>query len=252
MISCKDILDEEVGDEKILKSFESGSSSHSTTSLRSSVGSTFYKQDQVKYPTPDKYMIDRSSEYDQDSFRSVSIAYSYDDEEQDEILIPDEASQSPLPVCHKQQINRIPRPPSHQRAFIFEDIKPNKLPPITGHVQSQARVYPDTFQEKLPNYNKVPGSVSNKATPSYVRKTSQVVLPSLQKTRSKQQRSLNEVSHHQDFQQTTVITQEISVKNSIRCNQELELPIVPQPPLKASNSKIASIGSKILKLPSIQ
>jgi len=136
------------------------------------------------------------------------------------------------------------------------------------------------------------GKNIKRAQPLYVRKP-QVVLPPLQNTKYRsQQLSSNEICH-QDFvqyeesfavkrstikgivkpnlirkdlmklrdptarprgsKQTAVVEQEVFVKSSIKCEQELKLPMIPQPPPRSNNNKInASVGSRIPRLPTIQ
>lgn len=110
--------------------------------------------------------------------------------------------------------------------------------------------------------------------PSYVGKTQVVLPPPQQNTRYRsQQSSLDEVSH-QDFMQndeslaiaghnlirkdstvglrvskkTTVTTQEVSVRGSIRQQQQLALPMIPQPPKRAKTNNV----SRILRLTTTQ
>ena len=53
--------------------------------------------------------------------------------------------------------------------------------------------------------------------------------------------------------QTAVVEQEVVVKSSFKCEQELKLPMIPQPPPRLNNKKIdASVGSRIPRLPKIQ
>jgi len=54
--------------------------------------------------------------------------------------------------------------------------------------------------------------------------------------------------------QTAVIAQELVAKSSIKCEQELKLPMIPQPPPRPNNHKMvnASVGSRIPRLPTIQ
>ena len=79
------------------------------------------------------------SEYDQDGFCSDQSVYEEQDESQME---DDEASlmpESPSPA-HESASNDIPRPPPPRRAVMPEDVKKKGLPPIPGHIISQARV----------------------------------------------------------------------------------------------------------------
>ena len=133
---------------------------------------------------------------------------------------------------------------------------------------------------------------NTRRAPLYVRKPS-VVLPPLQNTQyQSRQPSSNELLH-QDFlqykesfaikrstikgivkpnlirkdlmklrdstvrprapKQTVVTKQEVVVRGSIRREQELVLPRIPQPPPKVNNNRIpASMGSRIPRLPAIQ
>ena len=151
------------------------------------------------------------SEYDQDGFCSDRSVY----EEQDESQMQDDEaslmSESPSPDLEYVS-NEILRPPLPRRAVMPEDIKKKGLPPIPGHVISQARIAPESkvkiFQEKMPNYNRVVGSTGygkntrRRAPPlACVRKPTVALPPLQQKTqyRSQQQSYSSEVSHHQDF-----------------------------------------------------
>ena len=133
---------------------------------------------------------------------------------------------------------------------------------------------------------------NTRRAPLYVRKPS-VVLPQLQNTQYQpQQLSSNKISH-QDFlqydesfvvkrstikgvvkpnlirkdlmklidptvrprapKQTAFIEQQVVVRGSIRREQELVLPRIPQPPPKVNKNRIpASMGSRIPRLPAIQ
>ena len=234
------------------------------------------------------------SEYDQDGFYSDRSA----NEEQNESLMPEEASSSssPLPgspsAVYQHQSNRMPRPPPPRRDVVPEDIKKKKLPPIPGHVFTKSKV--NILQEKLPNFYNGVGSTgygkNTRRAPLYVRKPS-IVLPPLQNTQY-QQFSSSETSHQYFPQydeslaikrstikgivkpnltrkdlmnlrdptvrprapkQTAFIGQEVLVRGSIRREQKLVLPRIPQPPPKVNNNRIpASMGSQIPTLPAIQ
>ena len=138
------------------------------------------------------------------------------------------------------------------------------------------------------------GKKSKRAPPSYERKPSQVVLPPLQTIQHQSRQFSSNEECHEDFVQydeslaikrstikgivkpnlirkdlmklrdptvrprgpkkSAVIAQETVVKSSINNEQELELPMIPQPPPRQNNHKMAnaSFGSRIPRLPTIQ
>jgi len=221
-----------------------------------------YADDRVSVSSVGSAVTDRgayenkwSSEYDQDSICSDRSTATFDEDQQNESPLQNESSPSPL-SDRKHQISRIPRPPPPRKAAMPEDVKGSGLPTISGHVFSRARV---ATEVKISN--KVAGSThhgrnTKGSSPSQMQKPSQIVLSPLQKTqyRSKQSSS-NGVSYHQDSKQTTVFGQEVVARGSIKREQELKLPMIPQPPSKVNkeNKKIhPSVGSQIPRLPTIQ
>ena len=155
-----------------------------------------------------------------------------------------------------------------------------------GRVAPESKV--KIFQEKLPNHSKNVrsndyGKTTKRASSSYVRKPSQVVLPPIQHTQYRSQQDFMQYDEslavrrstirgivkpnliRKDLmklrdpivrprapKQTVVVTQEVAVRDSIKRQQEL-LPMIPQPPpRRPNNSKVhASVGSHILILPTI-
>ena len=156
----------------------------------------------------------------------------------------------PLPD-RKHQFSRIPRPPPPRKAVMSEDVKDSGLPTILGHVLSHARVVPEDNSESGSTHY---GRNTKRASPSYMRKPSKVVLPPLQKTQyHPKQSSSNGVSYHQVSKQTTVFGREVEAIGSIKREQELKLPMIPQPPSKINkNNNNASVRSRIPRLPTIQ
>ena len=165
--------------------------------------------------------------------------------------------------------------------------------PGRAATDSKAKIFHENLPNYYENAKSAGyGKNTKKTKPLYVRKP-QVVLPPVQNTKYRsQQLSSNEICH-QDFvqyeesfavkrttikgivkpnlirkdlmklrdptvrprgsKQTAVVEQKVVVKCSIKCEQELKLPMIPQPPPRSNNKKIdASVGSRIPRLPTIQ
>lgn len=193
-----------------------------------------------------EYENKSSSEYSICSGQSTATP---DEDQQNESPLSYESFSSTLPE-RKHQISRIPRPPPPRKAVIPEYVKESGLPAILGHVLSRARVGPEDNSESGSTHY---GRNTKRTSPSYMRKPSQVVLPPLQKTQYPKQSFSIGVSYHQDSKQTTVFGREVEARGSIKREQELKLPMIPQPPSKVNKkNNNASVGSRIPRLPTIQ
>ena len=158
---------------------------------------------------------------------------------------------------------------------------------------SKAKIFHDNLPNYYENAISAGyGKKSKRAPPSYERKP--VVLPPLQTTQHQSRQLSSNEECHEDFVQydeslaikrstikgivkpnlirkdlmklrdptvrprgpkkSAVIAQETVVKSSIKYEQELELPMIPQPPPRQNNHKMAnaSFGSRIPRLPKIQ
>jgi len=154
---------------------------------------------------------------------------------------------------------------NESKVEILQEKLPNKTVRSTGYDRNtnQASVpFSQNLQVILPSHAKVQQLHSNdtyqdsmQCDESLIVKKSTIkgiVKPNLKK--KDLMKLIDRTTRPRVTKQTAVIPQEeVVVRNCARCQQELVLPMIPQPPPRAINNKApAYTGSRIPRLPTIQ